>query len=452
MKKNPRRLIPVVVVIALLAAGAWYLFQARGGSIAGSLKASGTIEATNVQIATEFTGRVVQVMADKGQAVKAGDPLLCLDDQLLQAQRSQTATALQAAKDNLATAKSGVEVAASALNQAKVSAQVAHDSAQAQLLPAQKSLDDLYKNAEVAKTLAQQAVSAATRAVRDAQYQVDNYDVPNDQQEMTAAEAVPAMRLVLDKARAAFEPYKYEDSGNQTRKDLKEALDNAQSDYDAAVRRLELESALQQAQARESKALQDLKDVQNGPKAEDVAIFKAQITAIQSVPTQAGAAVELAQQNVTQVQTRLEQAQSALAQAQAALDLIDVQLKKLVVYAPASGVVLSRDIEPGEVAPAGASVMTTAQLDPLNITVYVPEDRYGQIHLGETAQVSVDSYPGKPFKAIVTHIADQAEFTPRNVQTAEGRRTTVFAVELSIENSDGNLKPGMPSDVCFGCG
>jgi HlyD family secretion protein len=62
----------------------------------------------------------------------------------------------------------------------------------------------------------------------------------------------------------------------------------------------------------------------------------------------------------------------------------------------------------------------------------------------------VDSFPGQTFEAAVVHIADQAEYTPRNVQTAEGRRTTVFAVKLAVENPDGKLKPGMPADVSFG--
>jgi HlyD family secretion protein len=88
-------------------------------------------------------------------------------------------------------------------------------------------------------------------------------------------------------------------------------------------------------------------------------------------------------------------------------------------------------------------------LDNLTITVYLPEDRYGEIRLGQSAQVQVDSYPGESFAAEVVHIADQAEFTPRNVQTAEGRRTTVFAVRLKINVDDGKLKPGMPADVSF---
>ena len=84
------------------------------------------------------------------------------------------------------------------------------------------------------------------------------------------------------------------------------------------------------------------------------------------------------------------------------------------------------------------------------ITVFVSEENYGQISLGDQAVVSVDSFPGEKFSARVVHIADRAEFTPRNVQTPEGRKTTVFAVELSVLDDNGKLKPGMPADVKFG--
>ena len=85
-----------------------------------------------------------------------------------------------------------------------------------------------------------------------------------------------------------------------------------------------------------------------------------------------------------------------------------------------------------------------------NAQVYVPEDQYGEIMLGDSAVVSVDSFPDEFFDAVVTRIADQAEYTPRNVQTEEDRKTTVFAVELSVEDLGGKLKPGMPADVTFG--
>jgi HlyD family secretion protein len=79
----------------------------------------------------------------------------------------------------------------------------------------------------------------------------------------------------------------------------------------------------------------------------------------------------------------------------------------------------------------------------------VPEDRYGEIHLGQQASVKVDSFPDLTFTSDVTHIADQAEFTPRNVQTAEGRSSTVYAIKLTVTDPQDKLKPGMPADVTF---
>jgi len=160
--------------------------------------------------------------------------------------------------------------------------------------------------------------------------------------------------------------------------------------------------------------------------------------------------VAQAQANVTAAQSKVSQAQKAIDQAQAALNLLDVQLAKLVITAPANGVVLARNVEPGEVVLAGATALTLGQLDHLTITVYIPENRYGEVKIGDRATVNVDTFPSMLIFATVTRIADQAEFTPRNVQTAEGRQTTVFAVELSIENPSGLLKPGMPADVTFG--
>ena len=107
----------------------------------------------------------------------------------------------------------------------------------------------------------------------------------------------------------------------------------------------------------------------------------------------AAAALAQAQTNVAQAESRITQAQTAIDQAQAQLDLLDVQRSKLVVTAAVSGVVLSRNIEPGEVLQAGAIALRLAQLDRLTITVYLPEDRYGEIELGETAQVAVELLP-----------------------------------------------------------
>jgi HlyD family secretion protein len=120
------------------------------------------------------------------------------------------------------------------------------------------------------------------------------------------------------------------------------------------------------------------------------------------------------------------------------------------LHAPMDGLVLERLFEPDEIATPASTLLVLGDLYTVNLTVYVPEDHYGQITVGQAYPVTVDSFPGKMFEGRVTHIADQAEFTPRNVQTAEGRKNTVFAIRLSIANPSLSLKPGMPADVNFG--
>ena len=145
----------------------------------------------------------------------------------------------------------------------------------------------------------------------------------------------------------------------------------------------------------------------------------------------------------------MAQTESAVAQAEANLALLDTQISKLTITAPMDGVVLTRNVEVGEFVQPGATSFVLGQLSNLTITVYVPEDRFGQIKIGQAATVSVDSFPGVTFTATVIQIADKAEFTPRNVQTAEGRSSTVYAIKLSVDNPDGQLKIGMPADVVF---
>ena len=125
------------------------------------------------------------------------------------------------------------------------------------------------------------------------------------------------------------------------------------------------------------------------------------------------------------------------------------QLSKLEVPTAVSGTVMTRNIEPGEVIQPGMAAFTIGQLDQLTIKVFVPENIYGQINLGDSASVWVDSFPGETFSAKVVRIADQAEYTPRKVQTQEDRQTTVFEITLKVADPSGKLKPGMPADVSF---
>lgn len=164
------------------------------------------------------------------------------------------------------------------------------------------------------------------------------------------------------------------------------------------------------------------------------------------------AQVAMAQAQVMGMETGLQPADLAalearLAQAQAGLLALQEKREMLTLHAPISGTVVSLTVHPGEVAAAGATLMTLADLSHLTLTVYVPQTQLGQVYLGQPATITVDSFPGRVFAGSVSHIADTAEFTPRNVATKEERVNLVFAVTLEVPNPDGALKPGMPADL-----
>jgi multidrug resistance efflux pump len=352
MHPNPRRILPIILLVVLIGAGVWY-FTRPVVAEDGALTASGTIEATSITISPELGGRVKAVMPQEGDLVRAGDVVVEFDTALLEAQRAQAAAALQAAQ-------SGAEAA-----------EAAHQAAQANLdlLQAGPSREQL--------AVAQTVIDRAQIAVDAAQ---EAYEALSEAARETAQGK--ALKTQLDTATAT--------------------LANARAQYD-----------LTKAGAR---------------------------------PQQ----LEAARAQVAATQAQAEAARAQAEAAQAALAVLDVQLSKLKLAAPADGVVLARAVEPGEMAVPNAALLVLANLRQLTLTVYVPEDRVGQVRLGQAASVRVDSFPDETFTGTVTHIADNAEFTPRNVQTAEGRKTTVFAVRLSVDNPDGKLKAGMPADVVFG--
>lgn len=133
-------------------------------------------------------------------------------------------------------------------------------------------------------------------------------------------------------------------------------------------------------------------------------------------------------------------AEAVLAEQSSYVDAFDID-------SPLAGTILARMIETGERVNAGTPLFTLVDLDKLYVKVYIPEPDIGKITLGQPARIQVDSHPGHFFKAKVSKIAQQAEFTPKNVETREERVKLVFAVELSLsENPQAILKPGMPAD------
>jgi HlyD family secretion protein len=167
---------------------------------------------------------------------------------------------------------------------------------------------------------------------------------------------------------------------------------------------------------------------------------------------QAKARLNAAQARVRKLEAmpRPEEVRAARAQleeAEAAEARISHRLEQTEITAPRSGTIQTRMHQAGEWVSAGTPLFRLADLSTVELTVYVPEPSLSQIRLGQEAAVSADGMPERRFTGTVTHIAEQAEFTPKNVQTEEARAQLVYAVEISLENEAGVFKIGMPAEA-----
>lgn len=387
MKHGPPLIVRVMVILAVLSAAGYWFFFVREVNSNGRIIASGTIEATEVQISAESGGRVSELLVSVGDTVTAGQPLVQFDTALLQGQLAQAEAALAAAEANhalLAAGPSAEQIAAG---------ETAVNRAQAALDALNEQLDTL----------------ATDQA--DLESEID--DLSQQIADLTAA---------FTEAQALRQ--------TQPSPDLAATLAATQGELAGLNGQLRLAEQMQSSLAAQDKLLETQVDV-----------------------AEAGVDAAQAQLNQLLAGARAEQLEAAAAQvaaAEAAVSLLELQISRQTLAAPTDGVILERTVEAGEVRLPGAALLTIGQLDALTITVYVPEDRYGQISLGQTAVITADSFANEPFSGTVIQIADQAEFTPRNVQTAEGRASTVFAIKLALADGLEKLRPGMPADVDFG--
>ena len=127
--------------------------------------------------------------------------------------------------------------------------------------------------------------------------------------------------------------------------------------------------------------------------------------------------------------------------------LLERALRDTEVRAPSAGIIEVRHVEVGELALPGTALFSLIDLAQTYVKAYVPEPLIGKVKRGGPVAVSTDSYPGKTFAGKVDFIADEAEFAPRNIQTKEERVKLVFMIKAYLDNSAGELKPGMPVDV-----
>ena len=447
MERNfPPLPVRILVLLIILGTVGYFVYRSFNTTDKGQQDASGTIESVTVNVSPEMAGKVKEVFVAEGQSVKMGDPLLSLDDSLIQSEKQTAQAALDSANAAVQTAEVALESAqlqynttlSNALEQEKSTRLMIWEESK----PTQFEQPVWYFTKEERFKAAQAEVDAKKTALDDALANLDDISKRAGSANFLEIEAnLVQMRLAFQNAQSVFDST----NGASDSQDLRDAaqvvldeaeinLEDAERDYNDA---LTTEGATDVMEARA--------DVVVAQEAYDVAVdnLRALQTGVDSPQVQAAAKV------VEQTQAALEQAKTNVAAAQSRLNTIDTQLKKISILAPMDGVLLTRNVEPGEFVQPGAAAFAMANLDDLTITVYVPEDQYGNISIGQKATVTVDSFPGESFDAEVVHIADQAEFTPRNVQTVEGRSSTVYAIKLKVTDSDGKLKIGMPADVTF---
>jgi HlyD family secretion protein len=457
--KKKYMVIPVVVVLLVCVAAGWWYVSSQPGLLdrvlaqiglggeaksAGVLAASGIVEAEEVSVTAEIGGRVAEVLADEGDSVQEGDVLIRLDDALLLAQMAQAEAALEAAKAALGQVEAGASDEDIRQAEALVSqAETARDGAQQALQDAQTAraqpqelearIDAARTQLEVAELTVEQAIANMRGSeVQQAYFQrtyaqlLEGFDVEIP---------IPNTPIVLRRHINVHEPALSEvrrqgNLANQESWMAWEGLFAAEAVRDGARQNLDNLLAMRD-NPLEANVLVGAAQAQYDIAEANVGVARAQFEAIQAGATQQEVGV----------------AESQVEQAEAALQTIQVQLKKMTLWAPRTGVVLERMVGVGEIAAPNISLLTIADLAQVTLTIYVPENQIGLVRAGQQVRVKVDSYPERTFDARVVHIASQAEFTPKNVQTQEERVSTVFAVKIEIPNLDGALKPGMPADA-----
>ncbi len=214
----------------------------------------------------------------------------------------------------------------------------------------------------------------------------------------------------IAKAKALFRAAKAEAiMARNTARRLQKLLPEKQASVE------EVETALAKADAAAAQADavgQTLALTIAGPRKQDIAIGEAQLKAKQ-------ASVQLAQQ----------------------------RLKDSRLYSPADGIIRNRILEPGDMVTPQSAIFTLALVNPVWVRAYIPETELGKIATGFSAEIMTDSFPGKLYKGWVGYISPTAEFTPKNVQTAQLRTRLVYSIRVYACNAQDELRLGMPVTV-----
>lgn len=385
-----KRLILGLFLLLLLGVGGlvyWGQYRLRSAE----LYYSGTIEATQSNLAFQVSGRVQEVLTDEGRMAQTAEVLAVLDRSEFTALRDQALANLQRSEQNLRQLETVLEV-----NRA--------------VLPAE--------------------VDRAAAAERALQAQLREAESGNRSQEVERARlAAEASRVTLDNARKDKERY-----DELYRKGV--VAEKARDTFT-----VQFETALKEYQ----RAVEAYTLSKEGFRREEIDTARAHLAEGQAV-------LLLARSNLKKIEAAEQDVAGARAQvaaAQAALTVAEIQLAHTELKAPYAGMILSRNVEPGEVVAPNQEVLTIADLSRVDLKVFVGETEIGKITPGHPVDVKIDTFPDKTYIGRVAYVSPQAEFTPKIIQTHKERVKLVFLVKVSVPNPNFELKSGMPADAWF---
>jgi HlyD family secretion protein len=392
------------------------------------LTASGVIAIEEISLSTAHGGRVAALPVQLGDRVVSGQVLVELDRSLLDNKVAVARAAVDAAKANLGALRAGPRPTEIELARARQAA-------------------------------AEQAVAVATQHLADARLLLDQ------PQELDLQ--VNVVQLQAEAAGHRVDAATFEVRAAEAAKDVEGYLRQQSSDWPYPTTPPavpgELQSAtylwwqawagLSAAQA-EQNHLESLVTHYRAVRGYPYEL-QGEVSAASAELARAQAAVHAAQAALRALQEGASDEQVAAAtrrveQAEAFLNALLAQRAELTVRAPSDGIVLAIAVQVGEVAAPGASLVSLAEPVQARMRVYVPENRLGDVAVGQDVLIELDAFPGRALAGRVAYVSSQAEYTPRNVVTEEERSNTVYAVDVMLPNEEGFLKAGMSGDVRFG--
>jgi multidrug resistance efflux pump len=452
-----RPLIVLLILAAVVGGGYWYLSQnpelltqikvtlglMTQEEAEGKYSVSGFIETDDVSMATEIRGRIAEILVDEGDYVEAGQTVAVLDRALLNAQLKQAEAKINTAIAQLAKVKAGVR--AEEIAKAEAAVAVAGANAEA----AYTRWQDAIMLRDNPQELDMQ-IDAARTAVELAELRIAANIPVKDASETMWEVQKQHWEYVYEPKKGCFTNPKTGERMCTTfelpegvKQDAGVAWNFAGADMWAAW--VDLNTSVVQRDDAETR-LNDLLRLRNDRQEAQVKVAQAE-AAYQTA--QAEVEVARAQLDILEAGTRAEQiavAEAQVTQAEANLTTLQTQWEKTTLMAPSTGWVVERVAHEGEMALPDVPLMTVANLDDLTLTVYVPNPDLDLVSVGQTVGVYVDG-DDERYNGTITYISDEAEFTPKNVQTKEERGNLVYAVKIKLENYGKQLKPGMPADA-----